>query len=89
VRFPVDFQMTATSGKKKVCLQAAKIASDTPKDLSKAPSLVLRCVGTDETLWDLAKKYNTTISGILTANALEDDASVPAGRLLLIPKKRA
>jgi len=89
VRFPVDFQMTATTGKKKVCLQSAKIASDTPKDLSKAPSLVLRCVGNEETLWDLAKKYNTTIPGILTANALDDGASVPAGRLLLIPKKRA
>lgn len=89
VRFPVDFQISATSTRKKICLQAAKIASDTPKDLSKAPSLVLRCLDSGETLWDLAKKYNTTIPSILTANALEAGTAVPAGQLLLIPKKRA
>lgn len=89
VRFPVDFQMTAVSGKKRICLQSAKIASDTPKDLSKAPSLVLRNVGNDETLWDLAKKYNTTIPAILSANAMEEETAVSPGRMLLIPKKRA
>lgn len=87
-RFPIDFQIFAVVRQKKVCLQSAKIASDTPKDLSQMPSLVLRCMGRQETLWDLAKKYNTTMAGIRSANGLEADAVIPTDQLLLIPKKR-
>ena len=43
-----------------------------PKDLTGAPSLVLRCMGKQESAWDLAKQYNTTIPAILAANELED-----------------
>ena len=53
-----------------------------------APSLVLRCLGKQESAWDLAKKYNTTIAMILAANQLED-GEIPREKLLLIPRKRA
>lgn len=89
VRFPVEFQAQASTHRKKVCISSVKVASDTPKDLSKAPSLVLRGLGKEETLWMLAKRYNTTISDILAANSLESETEVPREKLLLIPKKRA
>jgi len=89
VRFPIEFQARASSRRKKICLNSVKVSSETPKDLSNAPSLVLRALGRDETLWAIAKQYNTTIPDILAANGLEDDTSVPAEKLLLIPKKRA
>ena len=89
VRFPVEFQVEAASRKKRVCVATAKISSDTPKDLTGAPSLVLRCKGEQESLWDLAKRYNTTIPAILSANGLESEEEVPAEKLLLIPRKRA
>ena len=89
VRFPVEFQAQVTTRKKKVCLAAVKVASETPKDLSKAPSLVLRGLGKEETLWMLAKRYNTTMADILAANSLEAETDIQRGKLLLIPKKRA
>jgi len=89
VRFQVEFQAQATTKKKKVCLVSAKPASDTPKDLSHAPSLVLRGLGKEETLWMLAKRHNTTVADILAANGLDTEEDVPKDRLLLIPKKRA
>lgn len=89
VRFPVEFRVEAASRKKRVCVATAKISSDTPKDLTGAPSLVLRCKGEQESLWDLAKRYNTTIPAILSANGLESEEEVPAEKLLLIPRKRA
>lgn len=89
VRFPVDFRAEAASRVKKVCISAARINTDTPKDLSGAPSLVLRCLGKQETPWDLAKRYNTTIAAILTANQLEGEGDIPREKLLLIPRKRA
>lgn len=89
VRFPVEFRAEAASRKKRVCVSAAKIDCDTPKSLTGAPSLVLRCKGKQETLWDLAKRYNTTIATILAANELEAECDVPEEKLLLIPRKRA
>ncbi|WP_295585223.1 DUF3794 domain-containing protein [uncultured Oscillibacter sp.] len=89
VRFPVDFQMEAASQAKKVCITAARIDTDAPKDLTGAPSLVLRQLGQQESPWDLAKRYNTTISTILCANQLETEEDLPRDTLLLIPRKRA
>ena len=85
----MEFQAQVTTRKKKVCLAAVKVASETPKDLSKAPSLVLRGLGKEETLWMLAKRYNTTMADILAANSLEAETDIQRGKLLLIPKKRA
>ena len=89
VRFPVDFHVEAAARVKKVCVSAAKLDQETVKDLTGAPSLVLRCIGRQESAWDLAKKYNTTISAILSANQLEGEEDIPQDQMLLIPRKRA
>ena len=89
VRFQVEFQAQVSTRKKRVCLSSAGIDTDTPKDLSAAPSLVLRGLGKEETLWMLAKRHNTTVGDILAANGLESEGDVPREKLLLIPKKRA
>lgn len=89
VRFPVDFQVEAAARVKKVCVSSAKLDTETVKDASGAPSLVLRCIGRQESAWDLAKKYNTTIAAILSANQLEGEEEIPQDQLLLIPRKRA
>ena len=89
VRFPVDFHVEAAARVKKVCVSAAKLDQETVKDLTGAPSLVLRCIGRQESAWDLAKKYHTTISAILSANQLEGEEDIPQDQMLLIPRKRA
>ncbi len=89
VRFPVDFHVEAAARVKKVCVSAAKLDTENTKDLGGAPSLVLRCIGRQESAWDLAKKYNTTIAAILSANQLEEEGEIPQDQMLLIPRKRA
>ncbi len=89
VRFPVDFQGAAAARVKRVCVSGGKIDTDAPKDTAGAPSLVLRCLGKQESAWDLAKRYNTTIGVILAANQLETERDIPRDQLLLIPRKRA
>lgn len=89
VRFPVDFQAEAVACDKHMCISAARLDLEHPKDLTGAPSLVLRCMGKQESAWDLAKQYNTTIPAILAANELEDGDAIPRDQLLLIPRKRA
>ena len=89
VRFAVEFHAETIQRRKRVCLVSAKMDVEKPKDLSAAPSLVLRSLGREETLWMLAKQYSTTIADILAANGLKDEADAPKEKLLLIPKKRA
>ncbi|MFR6095863.1 MAG: LysM peptidoglycan-binding domain-containing protein [Dysosmobacter welbionis] len=85
VRFPVDFRAEAAQRVKRVCVSAGKINTDAPKETTGAPSLVLRCLGKQETAWDLAKRYNTTIGVILAANQLETEGDISRDQLLLIP----
>ena len=54
----------------------------------RTPSLVLRCLGPQESAWDLAKRHHTTIAAILSANGLESEGALPRDTLLLIPRKR-
>lgn len=49
VRFPVDFRAEAAQRVKRVCVSAGKINTDAPKETTGAPSLVLRCLGKQET----------------------------------------
>lgn len=89
VRFPVDFSMRAEGKTRRVCISNLRLDTEVPKDIAAAPSLVLRCLHPQESAWDLAKKYHTTIAAILAANGLEAEEDIPCEKLLLIPKKRA
>lgn len=88
VRFPVDFSVEAGNPVKRICITSASLDPAAVKDMTGAPSLVLRRLGTQESAWDLAKQYHTTISAILAANQLEHEEDLPKDRLLLIPRKR-
>lgn len=50
----------------------------------KCPSLVLRRMSPQETLWDIAKQYQTDMDAIVAANP----EGIDSNRLLLIPKIR-
>ena len=88
VRFPVDFHVEAFCRCQRSCIASAELDESTPKNLNGVPSLILRCVGKQESAWEVAKRYNTTIGDILSANRLEKEADIPCERLLLIPRKR-
>ena len=89
VRFSVDFHVEESRLSKKLCIRSVRIDTDTIRDSSGTPSLVLRYFGAGNSFWDLAKRYNTTIDTILRANQLETEADVSSEKLLLIPRKRA
>lgn len=87
VRFQVDFQYIAMESRKVLGVSSIRMDENVPRDTSDQPSIVLRMVGAEEHLWDIAKAYATTQRDIMQANGLEEE-SAPSGQLLLIPKKR-
>lgn len=88
VRFGVDFGVEESCQSKRPCISAVRIDTESARESAGAPSLVLRYFSAGSSFWELAKRYNTTISAILNANQLESEGDVPAEKLLLIPRKR-
>ncbi len=60
-----------------------------PEELDKIPSIVIYTVKKGDTLWKLAKKFNTTVADILRLNdSIEDPDLIYPGQKFVIVKKR-
>ncbi len=64
---------------------SCNILEDSLKTKKNDASLVLRKVAPGETMWDIAKKYNTSPDAIAQTNKIEDDINDISGRLIMIP----
>ncbi|MFV0519292.1 MAG: SPOCS domain-containing protein [Lachnospirales bacterium] len=56
-------------------------------DIYGLPSIVIHTVEAGETLWSIAKEYNTTVDSIVKLNNLEDPNILAIGQKLIICKK--
>jgi len=61
-------------------------AEETEETKGKEPGIYIYYVKPDDTLWSIAKKYNTTISNILKYNTMENETLAPGTRLLIFKK---
>ncbi len=77
----IEIFMTADTRQEIPMLSGMELGAplERPED---RPSMILRRVG-EETLWELAKCYGTTVEAIRQANALQDQTG--EGKILLIP----
>ena len=62
------------------------IEGEEEKECKKA-SVTIYVVNIGDTLWDLAKKYNTTMDSLIEINELEGPESLTEGKKLIIPGK--
>lgn len=60
-----------------------------PIDLSARPSITLYIAREGDKLWNIAKKYNTTIDEIAEVNEIKSDELLAPGQCLIIEKKAA
>lgn len=88
LRFSVDFDVMLSSVGQFTAIGAVSLDMQAPRDSSGQPSVVLRRSQLGESLWQIAKKYNTTTGGIALANQLDESEALEAGKLLLIPRHR-
>lgn len=56
-------------------------------DLSKAPSIIIYICKENDTLWDIAKKYNTTEEEIAQTNEIDISEVLVPGKCLILEKK--
>ena len=87
LRFPLECALTTSFRRRYLCISGAETAEE-EGERAAAPSLILRKLGTGESLWSIAKQYRATREGILAVNELSDESQITPDRLLLIPKAR-
>lgn len=61
--------------------------TDMSENIKNMPSLTIYVVQQKDTLWNIAKKYSTTIEDIVNMNEITDAENVQPGSKLVIPKK--
>ena len=88
VRFSADFTVEASERKQLLGLTDLRVDTEHPKDLSALPSIVLKLFDAEESLWEIAQRYSTTVEVIRSANDLAENCECSAGQMLLIPRKR-
>ena len=66
-------------------IRACNVYKDRPITRADENLLTLYYPTSADTLWDVAKKYSTTVAELLSANNMAEDAASP---VLIIPKRR-
>lgn len=86
LRFPVDCTLELWQTGRYLCVAGAEQTEEPEGET--LPSLVLRRLDGQESLWSVAKENRTTCQAILSVNQLESEQQLPRDRLLLIPRVR-
>ena len=86
LRFQVDCDMETARDGRYLCVAGGE--TDEGEGRESGPSLILRKVGAEESLWSVAKQYRTTRDAILEVNEIAEESQLPHDRLLLIPRAR-
>lgn len=87
LRLSVAFQMLLLRKAEWLGISSLEADETQLQEEEERPSIVLRQMIDGESLWDIAKNYQTTVSEIQQANGMEDQQVEP-GVLLLIPRMR-
>ena len=63
------------------------VADMDKEELNSYPSITVYIVKKGDTLWNLAKRFNTTVQDIVEINDLDENAPINIGQKLIILKK--
>ncbi|WP_294405452.1 SPOCS domain-containing protein [uncultured Clostridium sp.] len=61
------------------------VAEEDGEKPEKKASIIIYVVGEGDTLWELAKKFNTTVANLMKINGLEDSENIESGQKIIIP----
>ncbi len=88
IRAIVKAEVTAFSADKLSLITDFKIDKDNPVEKSSQPSIVVCYPESECDLWEIAKKYNTTVDEIKKVNSLDESAVCIKSKPVIIPKRQ-
>ena len=78
--------VTAKASVNRRFMAVTNAALITPDVVRRKASMLFYLVQSGDTLWEIARRYNTTVNRLAEANDLSEDDAVPPGLKLQIPK---
>ncbi len=82
----IDLNFTAISGKDTSISIIDEIQQDEQNKVQSQYSMVIYFVKPGDTVWKIAKKFNSTVEDIVRINSIEDVNNLPVGKQLFIPR---
>ncbi len=59
----------------------------TKEELAAYPSIIVYTVKSGENLWDMAKRFNTTVADIMEVNEIYENYQAKPGEKIIVVKK--
>jgi len=87
VRFLLSFNTQVNEQKELNMITDIEIEEMTPEYLNSFASVTVYCVQKGDTLWKIAKRYNTSIEEIIEMNNLAGDEKLTTGAKIILLKK--
>jgi hypothetical protein len=87
LRFDACFDIAASKQENVLAVSELQLEPYGEEDANR-PSVVLKRIDNEDSLWSLAKKYGADIGDIRAVNGIAENTAPEAGRLILIPKRR-
>ena len=84
LRFDLEGEAVLTSTFTGNVVEDLSVDEESPKETDKNIALTIYYCDRGEDVWQIAKRYNTSVEGIVQENSLEGD-TVPEKRTLRIP----
>lgn len=81
----VNFTIAVPTGSRVMQVASCELVEGSVKPCRTKASLILRCADGGESVWQLAKDFNTSPQAIMAANKLEDSGPLQPGHLVMIP----
>ncbi len=82
-----NFKIVVLARTPRVVFVMQDCASVVPLDESSRPSMLFYVVQTEDTLWKIARRYQTTMETVIKANSIANPENIAVGQKLLIPGK--
>lgn len=86
IKCMLNFYICINETKKTTLIENIDFSEFDPKFFDKFPSITIYIVKPHDTLWKIAKRFNTTIEDIVFINEIEDPDKIYVGEKLLILK---
>ena len=87
VEYVLEYMANAYNKGQVQNIEQVDIADMNKEELNKYPSITVYIVKKGDTLWSLAKRFNTTVQDIVEINDLDENAPINIGQKLIILKK--
>lgn len=86
ISVPVIMEHTVLRYLEREYIKSVTIDEDCVYDKSKEASMTIHFAKDDDSLWNIAKSYHTTVEEIVKVNSLDEKIPLKTRQLLLIPK---